>query len=154
MATRRAGDRAAVAGGEHVVGRDQRAGAEEALGDDDLGDRRELAGGGVGPPTMAIDGVAVNARAAQVVASAREELSERGMAGCNAPGARTCGQAPAKRTELAGARGRRRTSTGTPAEESSSSRPPTTSRALVAEVAEALEPRVRECATSAIPAAR
>ena len=46
-ADRGAGDRAAVPGGEHVVGRDERAGAQERRAEGDLGDRRVGARRGV-----------------------------------------------------------------------------------------------------------
>ena len=73
---------------------------------------------------MAIDGVAVNARAAQVVASASESFLKRGMGAATQPAPRTCGQ-PEKRRNSPGP-GAAANVDSTPAEDTSSRRPPTT----------------------------
>ncbi len=46
------------------------------------------------PPTMAIEGVAVNASAAHVVASATESFRKRGMRAATQPAPQTCAQPP------------------------------------------------------------
>ena len=94
------------------------------------------------PPTTAIDGVAENARAAQVVASASESFLKRGMGAATQPRRGTCGQ-PAKRRNSPGP-GAAGDVDSTPGRGHQQQAPADHHRALVAEVAEALEPRVRD----------